>query len=77
MNKFLWRGILALGALSTLSVAGTSARAGTFSFAGINTAVTGIVNITQIPEPVTMVLLGMSLVGMAGAVRKRRNVPKS
>jgi len=48
MNKFLTKGILALGALMMLSLAGTSARADTFTFTGINTGVTSSVNITQL-----------------------------
>jgi hypothetical protein len=48
MNQFLTKGILALGALMTLSLAGTSARADTFTFTGINTGVTSTVNITQL-----------------------------
>jgi len=48
MNKFLTKGILALGALMMLSFAGTSARADTFTFTGINTGVTTTVNITQL-----------------------------
>lgn len=48
MNKFLTKGILALGALMMLSLAGTSARADTFTFTGINTGVTSTVNITQL-----------------------------
>ena len=48
MNKFLTKGILTLGALMMLSLAGTSARADTFTFTGINTGVTSTVNITQL-----------------------------
>ena len=48
MNKFLTKGILALGALMMLSLAGTSAQADTFTFTGINTGVTSTVNITQL-----------------------------
>src|SRR5258705_1616981 len=48
MNKFLTKGILALGALMMLSLAGTSARADTFTFTGINTGVTSTLNITQL-----------------------------
>ncbi len=48
MNKFLTKGILALGALMMLSLAGTSARADTFTFTGINTGVSSTVNITQL-----------------------------
>lgn len=48
MNKFLTKGILALGALMMLSLAGASARADTFTFTGINTGVTSTVNITQL-----------------------------
>ena len=48
MNKFLGKGILALGALMMLTLAGTSAQADTFTFTGINTGVTSTVNITQL-----------------------------
>jgi hypothetical protein len=48
MNKFLTKGILVFGALMMLSLAGTSARADTFTFTGINTGVTTTVNITQL-----------------------------
>ena len=48
MNKFLGKGILAFGALMMLALAGTSARAETFTFTGINTGVTSTVNITQL-----------------------------
>ena len=48
MNKFLGKGILAFGALMMLALVGTSARADTFTFTGINTGVTSTVNITQL-----------------------------
>ena len=48
MNSFLSKVVVALGALITLSVAGQSVRADAFTFTGINTGVTGIVNITQL-----------------------------
>ena len=48
MNKLISKGILALGALLTLSLAATSAQADTFTFTGINTGVTATVNITQL-----------------------------
>jgi len=48
MNSFLLKVIIALGVLITLSVAGQSVRADAFTFTGINTGVTGIVNITQL-----------------------------
>lgn len=48
MNKFLTKGILALGALMMLSLVGTNARADTFTFTGINTGVTSTVNVTQL-----------------------------
>src|SRR5258705_4384037 len=48
MNKFVTKGVLALVALMILSLAGTSARADTFTFNGINTGVTSTLNITQL-----------------------------
>jgi hypothetical protein len=48
MNRLLSRGILAMGAVVFLSLASTTARADTFTFNGINTGVTGTVNITQL-----------------------------
>jgi len=48
MKKFLGKGILAFGALVMLALAGTSARADTFTFTGINTGVTSTVNVTQL-----------------------------
>jgi hypothetical protein len=48
MNRFLSKAVVALGALITLSLAGTSVRADTFTLTGINTGVTGSVNITQL-----------------------------
>src|SRR5688572_23403730 len=48
MKTLLSKGILALGVLLTLSLAGGSAQADTFTFTGINTAVTGTVNITKL-----------------------------
>lgn len=48
MKRLLSRGILAMGAVVFLSLAGTTARADTFTLNGINTGVTGTVNITQL-----------------------------
>lgn len=48
MNSFLSKVIVALGALVILSLAGQSARANEFTFTGINTGVTGIVNISEL-----------------------------
>lgn len=48
MKRFLSKGILALGALITVSLAATGAKADAFTFTGINTGVTGIVDITQL-----------------------------
>jgi hypothetical protein len=48
VNPFLTRSILILGALMTLSLASSSARADAFTFTGINTGVTGVVNIAQL-----------------------------
>ena len=50
MSKFLSKGIMALGVLLTLTIASASARADTFTFTGINTGVTGTVNITQLSD---------------------------
>jgi hypothetical protein len=48
MNSFLSKTIVALGALITLSFAGQSVRANAYYFTGINTGVTGVVNITEL-----------------------------
>ena len=48
MSKFLSKGIMALGVLLTLTIASASARADAFTLTGINTGVTGTVNITQL-----------------------------
>lgn len=48
MNHYFSKGILALGVLLTLSLGATTARADSFNFTGINTGVTGTVNITQL-----------------------------
>jgi PEP-CTERM motif len=48
MNSFLSKTILALAALITLSFAGQNVRADAFTFTGINTGVTGVVNITEL-----------------------------
>ena len=48
MKRFLSKGVLAMGAVIVLSVAATTARADTFTLNGINTGVTGTVNITQL-----------------------------
>ncbi len=48
MKRFLSKGMLAMGAVIVLSLAGTTARADTFTLNGINTGVTGTVNITQL-----------------------------
>jgi hypothetical protein len=57
MNKFLSKGILAFGMLMMLSLAGTSARADTFTFTGINTGVTSTVNITQLSNSLLSVTI--------------------
>lgn len=48
MNRFLLKGLLALSALAIVSFAGATARADTFTLNGINTGVSGTVNITQL-----------------------------
>ena len=48
MSKFLSKGILVLGALVIVSLASASAKADAFTFMGINTGVTGTVNITEL-----------------------------
>jgi hypothetical protein len=48
MKRFLSKGMLAMGAVIVLSLANTTARADTFTLNGINTGVTGTVNITQL-----------------------------
>src|SRR5262245_59366756 len=48
MNSFLSKTIIALGALITLTFAGQSVRANAYYYTGINSGVTGIVNITEL-----------------------------
>lgn len=48
MNRFLLKGFFALSALVMASLAGTTAKADTFTLNGINTGVSGTVNITQL-----------------------------
>ena len=55
MKRRLSRGILGMGAVVFLSLAGTTARADTFILNGINTGVTGTVNITQLSNNLLIV----------------------
>jgi hypothetical protein len=48
MKTFLTKTFLALGAMLTLSLGSATARADSFTLTGINTGVTGTVNITQL-----------------------------
>ena len=48
MKTLLSKGILSLGVLVTLALTGGSAKADTFTFTGINTSVSGTVNITKL-----------------------------
>lgn len=48
MNRFFSRSILLACVLVTMAAAGTSAKADTFTFSGINTGVTGTINVTQL-----------------------------
>jgi hypothetical protein len=57
MSKFLSRGIMALGVLLTLTFASASARADAFTLTGINTGVTGTVNITQLSNDLLSVTI--------------------
>jgi hypothetical protein len=69
MNRFLSKGLLALGALLTLSLAGTSARADTFTLTGINTGVTGTVNITQLSNNLlTVTITNTSTASVQGKI---------
>jgi hypothetical protein len=63
MNSFLSKGLLALGVFMTLSLASTSARADTFTFTGINTGVTGTVNITQLSNSLLSVTITNTATG--------------
>ena len=47
MHQFLGKGMLALGALMILTLAGPSAQADMFTFGGINTGVTSTVNVAR------------------------------
>jgi hypothetical protein len=69
MNRLLSKGILALGVLFTLSLAGTSARADAFTLTGINTGVTGTVNITQLSNNLlTVTITNTSTGGVQGKI---------
>ncbi len=48
MNRLLTKGVLFAFVLLTMAAAGTSAKADTFTFSGINTGVSGTINITQL-----------------------------
>ena len=69
MKRLLIRGILAMGAVGVLSLAGTTARANTFTLNGINTGVTGTVNITQLSNNlVTVTVTNTSTGGVHGKI---------
>lgn len=69
MNRFLTKGILILGVLMTVSLASTNARADAFTFTGINTGVTGTVNITQLSDGLlTVTITNTSVSGTLGKI---------
>jgi hypothetical protein len=69
VNRFLTKGILILGVLMTVSLASTNARADAFTFTGINTGVTGTVNITQLSDGLlTVTITNTSVSGTLGKI---------
>src|SRR5918999_2588854 len=69
MNRLLSKGLLALGVLLTLSLAGATAHADTFTLNGINTGVTGTVNITQLSNSLlTVTVTNTSTGGVQGKI---------
>ncbi|HEY5884139.1 MAG TPA: cistern family PEP-CTERM protein [Pyrinomonadaceae bacterium] len=69
MKKFLSSGMLAMGALFVLSLASTTVRADTFTLNGINTGVTGTVNITQLTNNLlTVTITNTSTGGVQGKI---------
>ena len=69
MNRFLKKGILILGVLITVSLASATARADAFTFTGINTGVTGTVNITQLSDGLmTVTITNTSVSGTTGKI---------
>jgi len=69
VNRFLKKGILILGVLITVSLASATARADAFTFTGINTGVTGTVNITQLSDGLmTVTITNTSVSGTTGKI---------
>jgi hypothetical protein len=69
MTRLFSRGIMALGALIMLTIASSSARADAFTLSGINTGVTGNVNITQLSNNLLNVTItNTSTVGTLGKI---------
>ena len=69
MNRLLTKGILILGVLMTVSLASTTARADAFTYMGINTGVTGTVNITQLSDGLLSVTItNTSVSGTLGKI---------
>ena len=69
MKRLLSRGVLAMGAVVVLSLAGTTARADIFTLNGINTGVAGTVNITQLSNNLlTVTVTNTSTGGVQGKI---------